>query len=92
MSVRARPQRAEGVHRSGRSGSLWSVLIGLGLPATAIIVVVPIISGVRASVAGIPLVYFWIFLWFPLTFGCLAVSWYVFDRPRYRELEQGEGA
>lgn len=88
MSLPVRSQQAGDVDRTSRSGSLWSVLIGLGLPATAIIVVLPAISGIRASVAGLPLVYFWIFLWFPLTFVCLAISWYGFDRRRYNEIEK----
>lgn len=90
MAIPTQPQQAKGADRTSRPGSPWSVLIGLGIPAAAIILVLPVISGVQASVAGLPLVYFWIFLWFPLTFACLAISWYGFDRRRYAAAEREE--
>jgi len=67
----------------------WSIAIGLGLPFVATVIVVPLISGIKASVFGIPLLFFWVFLWFPLTSICLWIAWYVFDRPLY---ENNEGA
>ena len=63
--------------------SLWSLIVGLGLPLVAVIVVVPLISNTRVLVAGIPLLFLWLFLWFPLTTVCLGIAWYVFDRPLY---------
>lgn len=63
--------------------SLCSLAIGLGIPAVAIVIVPPLISNVQVSVLGIPLLFFWMFAWFPLTTICLAVSWYGFDRRHY---------
>jgi hypothetical protein len=63
--------------------NVWSIVIGLGIPFVAIVVVVPILSGIQAFVFGIPVVFFWVFLWFPLTSVCLWITWYVFDRPLY---------
>ncbi|OXM75161.1 MULTISPECIES: DUF3311 domain-containing protein [Amycolatopsis] len=60
-----------------------SVLIGLGIPALAILVVTPLLSGTAVSVAGIPLLFFWMFCCFPLTTLCLWVSWRFFDRHHY---------
>jgi hypothetical protein len=40
---------------------------------------------------GVPIVFFWVFLWFVLTTVCLAASWYLFDRAYYEsEDELGE--
>jgi len=63
--------------------SAMSVLLGLGVPVIAIMVVLPILSGYKITIAGLPFVYFWLFLWFPLTFICLWLSWQLFDKNRY---------
>lgn len=67
--------------------SLWSLAIGLGIPAIAIVIVPPLISNAQVSVLGIPLLFFWMFACFPLTTICLAISWYGFDRRHYAARE-----
>lgn len=64
-----------------------SVLIGLVLPFVAVVGGVAVLGGSRASFAGIPLVYFWMFLWFVLTTVCLAASWFFFDRGEFEDEE-----
>ncbi|MFI5610550.1 DUF3311 domain-containing protein [Amycolatopsis sp. NPDC051903] len=68
-------------------GSVASPLIGLGVPAVALIVVLPAIGNTAITVFGIPLLFFWIFLWIPLTSLCLWLSWHFFDRHRPDEDE-----
>lgn len=65
--------------------SWLSVLIGLGIPAAALLIGIPLVSGSTASVFGIPLVFFWVFCCCPLTTLCLWVSWRFFDRAHYPE-------
>ena len=60
-----------------------SILIGLVVPALALVVGIPLVSDTSIYVAGIPLLFFWVFLWFPLTSICLWISWNVFDRQHY---------
>jgi len=60
-----------------------SVLIGLGIPAVAILVGSPLLANTSVYVLGMPLLYFWVFLWFPLTSLCLWISWNFFDRDHY---------
>ncbi|GAA2078803.1 hypothetical protein GCM10009801_35950 [Streptomyces albiaxialis] len=67
-----------------------SVLVGLGIPAVALLGGVTLLSGSGARVLGWPVLYLWVFCCFPLTTLCLAVSWRVFDRPHYRE--EGAGS
>ncbi|WP_327669588.1 MULTISPECIES: DUF3311 domain-containing protein [unclassified Streptomyces] len=57
-----------------------SVCVGLGVPALAILVVMPLIARSNVSVLGIPLVFYWLFLWFPLTTLCLWISRNVIER------------
>ena len=59
-----------------------SPLIGLGVPSAAILVVMPFIADTSVLVLGVPLVFFWIFLWIPLTSLCLWVAWHFVDAPR----------
>jgi hypothetical protein len=70
-----------------------SLVIGLGIPAVAIFVVLPLISDTSVFVFGIPLVFLWMFVWFPLTTLCLWVAWRI-DEPHYRDepvrREEGE--
>lgn len=60
-----------------------SVLIGLGVPAAAILVGVPLVANTNIFVFGIPLLFFWMFCCFPLTTVCLWVSWRLFDSRHY---------
>lgn len=62
-----------------------SVLIGLVVPAAAILVGVPLVADTSVHVFGIPLLFFWMFCCFPFTTVCLWVSWRFFDRDHYRE-------
>ncbi|MCX4728969.1 DUF3311 domain-containing protein [Streptomyces sp. NPDC090052] len=61
-----------------------SLAIGLGLPSVAVLVVMPLLADTSVYVLGIPLLFFWMFLCFPLTSLCLWVAWRI-DRPRYPE-------
>ena len=61
-----------------------SVVIGGVLPLVALLVVMPLVANTSASVAGIPLLFAYIFALFPLTSLCLLVAWRI-DEPRYRE-------
>ncbi|MCL4414784.1 MAG: DUF3311 domain-containing protein [Actinobacteria bacterium] len=81
--------------QSGRSyvASKLSLAIGLGVPVVAIMVVLPILSGSKMTIAGLPFVYFWLFLWFPLTSVCLFLSWWISDRHHFgtvaKDVEEG---
>jgi len=61
-----------------------SLAVGLGMPAAAILVVMPLIADTSVYVLGIPLLWLWMFAWFPLTTLCLWVAWRI-DEPRYRD-------
>jgi hypothetical protein len=63
----------------------WSVVIGLVVPFVAVVGGVAALGGSKALVLGIPVVYFWVFLWFVLTSACLAASWYFFDSQEFAE-------
>ena len=65
-----------------------SVLVGLVVPFVAVVGGVALLSRSPYLIIGIPVVFFWVFLWFVLTTLCLAVSWYLFDRKYY----QSEGS
>jgi hypothetical protein len=67
--------------------NLWSVLVGLVTPFVAVVGGVAVLGRSQSLVMGIPVVFFWVFLWFVLTTLCLAASWYLFDRGYY----EGEG-
>ena len=64
-----------------------SVLVGLVIPFVAVVGGVAVLSRSEFLVAGMPVVYFWVFLWFVLTSVCLAASWYFFDRKYYENAE-----
>jgi predicted ABC-type exoprotein transport system permease subunit len=61
-----------------------SLVVGLVVPAVAILVVMPLLADSDVHVAGVPLLFFWIFAWFPLTSLCLWIAWRI-DEPRYRD-------
>jgi hypothetical protein len=61
-----------------------SVIVGLGIPAVAILVVMPLLANTDIDVLGIPLLFLWMFAWFPLTSLCLWLAWR-HDRHRYPE-------
>lgn len=70
--------------------SWQSLVIGLGIPAVAILVVMPLLADTSVHVLGIPLLFFWVFLMFPITTLCLWVAWRI-DEPHYRdELARGQ--
>ncbi|MFD6070087.1 MULTISPECIES: DUF3311 domain-containing protein [Amycolatopsis] len=62
-----------------------SVLIGLFVPAFALLAGILLFSGSTASVLGIPVLFFWVFCCCPLTTLCLWISWRFFDRAHYPE-------
>ena len=70
--------------------NVGSVLVGLVIPFVAVVGGVAALGQSQASILGIPIVYFWVFLWFVLTSVCLAASWYLFDR-RYYDGEEEFG-
>ena len=61
-----------------------SLMIGLGLPAVGVLVIMPLLANVSVRVLGMPLLFFWIFLMFPLTSLCLWIAWRI-DEPHYRD-------
>jgi len=73
----------------------WSFVVGLVVPFIAVVGGVAVLGGSPALVLGMPVVYFWIFLWFFLTSACLAASWYFFDRDEFSDEgapeEEGQG-
>jgi len=60
----------------------------LVLPFVAVVGGVAVLGRSEFMVAGIPIVYFWVFLWFVLTTVCLAASWYFFDRKDFEDEEE----
>lgn len=70
--------------------NLRSVLVGLVVPFVAVVGGVALLGRSQSLVLGIPVVYFWVFLWFVLTTVCLAASWYLFDRKYYEGEEAFE--
>lgn len=60
-----------------------SVVIGGVLPIAALLVVMPLLANTSVSVAGVPLLFAYVFALFPLTSLCLWVGWRI-DEPRYR--------
>ncbi len=70
--------------------NLRSVLVGLVIPFVAVVGGVAFLGRSQSLVLGIPVVYFWVFLWFVLTTVCLAASWYLFDRKYYEGEEAFE--
>ena len=61
-----------------------SLVVGLVVPATAILVVMPFLADTDVYVLGVPLLFLWVFAWFPLTSLCLWLAWR-HDEPRYRD-------
>lgn len=51
---------------------------------------VALLSRSELLVAGMPIVYFWVLLWFILTSVCLAASWHFFDRKDCGDEEANE--
>lgn len=69
---------------------LGSVMVGLVIPFVAVVGGVAFLGRSEIMVAGMPIVYFWVFLWFVLTSVCLAASWYFFDRKDFEDEEEHE--
>ncbi len=63
-------------------------MVGLVIPFVAVVGGVAVLGRFEFRVVGIPIVYFWVFLWFVLTTVCLAASWYLFDRKDFEEEEE----
>lgn len=61
--------------------SLW---LGLGVPSFALLVVMPLLANTDVYVAGIPLLFLWVFACFPLTSLCLYLAWRT-DQKHYPE-------
>jgi hypothetical protein len=65
-----------------------SLALGLGVPFVGIVVALPFVSDTEVTVAGIPLLFLWMFAWFPLTSGCLWLCWHLWDRHDYPESDE----
>ena len=61
-----------------------SLAIGLGVPLVAMLVAMPLLADTSITVGGVPLLFAWIFAWFPLTSLCLWLAWRI-DEPHYRD-------
>lgn len=61
-----------------------SLIVGLGVPVVALLVAMPLLADTSITVGGVPLLFAWIFAWFPLTSLCLWIAWRI-DEPYYRE-------
>ena len=75
---------------STKKRKIGSFIVALVLPFVAIFAVVPFSSQFDFTVLGFPFLYFWMFLWFPLTALCLSLAWYIFDRHDYPTEEGGD--
>lgn len=64
---------------------MLKLFIGLGIPYTGVIGLLPWVASVDRYVLGVPFIYAWIFLWFVLTSVCMWACWYLFDRASARE-------
>jgi hypothetical protein len=53
---------------------ILTILIGLVVPLTGIVVLFPFWNRVEPFVMGFPFNYFWLFLWLFLTSGCLYIA------------------
>ncbi len=65
-----------------------SVVIGGVVPLVALLVVMPLLANTSVTIAGIPLLFAYIFALFPLTSLCLWTAWRI-DEPRYRDAVHG---
>ncbi len=65
---------------------IWkSLIIGLVLPIIGVLVIMPLLANTAIHVFGIPLLFVWIFVMFPLTSLCLWIAWRI-DEPHYRDV------
>jgi len=53
---------------------ILTILIGLVVPLTGIVVLFPFWNRVEPFVMGFPFNYFWLFLWLFITSGCLYIA------------------
>lgn len=62
---------------------IWnSLIVGLGLPALGVLLVMPLLANTSIYLFGVPILFMWIFLMFPLTSLCLWLAWRI-DEPHY---------
>lgn len=59
-----------------------SLVIGGVIPVVLIVVVMPLIAGIHASIFGMPLLFAYMFALFPITSLCMWIAWRI-DSPRY---------
>lgn len=67
-------------NRSERSEVIIKLIIGLVVPFVAVNCTIPFLNDIGTSVFNIPFIFVWLFVWFVLTSGCLAICWFCFDR------------
>lgn len=53
----------------------WTILFVLVIPYFAIVFAFPLYDRVYPFVLQLPFLYFWIFLWLPLTSLCMYIGW-----------------
>ena len=60
-------------------------VIGLGIPFSAVVLLLPYVNTFDFTLFNIPFLYLWMFSWFILTSACLCGCWWFFDRHRPEE-------
>ncbi|NMR29104.1 DUF3311 domain-containing protein [Crystallibacter degradans] len=68
-------------------GNRWSLIVGMGIPAMAVLLGIPLFSQSANTILGIPMVFAWLFALLPITTLCFWVSWRYLERDAYRRLE-----
>lgn len=63
----------------------WSsVVLGLVVPAAALLVGIPLVANTSVHIGGVPLLFAYAFALFPFTTVCLWLAWRI-DAPYYAE-------
>lgn len=63
----------------------WSsVVLGLVVPAAALLIGIPLVANTSVHVGGVPLLFAYAFALFPFTTVCLWLAWRI-DAPHYAE-------
>ncbi len=68
-----------------RNPQVVSFLVAVVVPFVGLIGGIACVEQSKALVMGFPLLYFWVFLWLPVTSGFLLLAWYLFDRKHCHE-------
>lgn len=71
-------------------GNRWSLMVGMGIPALAVVVGILVASQSTNTILGIPMVFAWLFAMLPVTTLCFWFSWRFLERDAYELLEGDE--